>query len=158
MIRRLSFWLVRKYRHSTLPQSFILLMDVVLFVMAFFLMEAFRTYGLDEFFTRGALIKLIWSAMLTIILFLFTGAYKGIIRHAGMSDIYKIIISCLVPLILCWIANFVNNQFEPPIAPYMLSYRESLTLYLLLGMLMIVSRPQFTCNHIAFVAALFCKL
>ena len=88
MIRRLSFWLVRKYRHSTLPQSFILLMDVVLFVMAFFLMEAFRTYGLDEFFTRGALIKLIWSAMLTIILFLFTGAYKGIIRHAGMSECF----------------------------------------------------------------------
>lgn len=142
MIKRLSFWLVRKYRHSTIPQSFVLLMDVVLFVMAFFLMEAFRTYGLEEFFTREALIKLIWSAMLTIILFLLTGAYKGIIRHAGMSDIHKILTSCLVPLILCWTANLVNNQFEPPIvgSPYMLSYRESLTLYLLLGMLMIVSR------------------
>ena len=142
MFKKLSFWLVKKYRHSTIPQSAILLMDVALFVAAFFLMEAFRFYGLADITTRGVLVKLIWSLMLTVIFFLISGSYRGIIRHAGMTDIYKILISTLGPLSLCWIINFVNNQFTPPIISsfYLLSYRESITLYLILGMLMIISR------------------
>ena len=142
MFKKISFWLVKKYRHSTIPQSAILLMDVALFVAAFFLMEAFRVYGLADITTRGVLVKLIWSLMLTVIFFLVSGSYRGIIRHAGITDIYKIIISTIGPLTLCWITNFVNNQFNPPIisSVYLLSYRESLTLYLILGMLMIISR------------------
>ncbi len=142
MFKKISFWLVKKYRHSTIPQSFILLLDVALFVAAFFMMEAFRTYGISDITSRGVLVKLIWSAMLTVIFFLVSGSYRGIIRHAGMSDIHKILISTLGPLILCWIINLVNNQFNPPIISpfYLLSYRESLTLYLILGMLMIITR------------------
>ena len=142
MFRKLSFWLVKKYRHSTVPQTYILLMDVMLFVVAFFLMEAFRTYGIADITTRGTLIKFIWSIMLTTIFFLVSGSFRGIIRHAGMTDIYKILISTMGPLFICWIVNIINNQFTPPIvrAYYMLSYRESMTLYLILGMLMIISR------------------
>ena len=142
MFKKISFWLVKKYRHSTIPQSFILLLDVALFVAAFFMMEAFRTYGISDITSRGVLVKFIWSAMLTVIFFLVSGSYRGIIRHAGMSDIHKILISTIGPLILCWIVNLVNNQFTPPIISpfYLLSYRESLTLYLILGMLMIITR------------------
>ena len=142
MFKKISFWLVKKYRHSTIPQSFILLLDVALFVAAFFMMEAFRTYGISDITSRGVLVKFIWSAMLTVIFFLISGSYRGIIRHAGMSDIHKILISTIGPLILCWIVNLVNNQFTPPIISpfYLLSYRESLTLYLILGMLMIITR------------------
>ncbi len=142
MFKKISFWLVKKYRHSTVPQTLILLMDVALFVAAFFMMEAFRTVGIVEVASRGVLVKFIWSMMLTVIFFLVSGSFRGIIRHAGMSDIHKIIISTIGPLIICWIVNIVNNQFTPPIVPtyYMLSYRESLTLFLILGMLMIISR------------------
>ncbi len=142
MFRKLSFWLVKKYRHSTIPQTYILIMDVVLFVAAFVLMEAFRTVGIFDVATRGVLVKFIWSAMLTIIFFLVSGSFRGIIRHAGMMDIYKIVFSTIIPLALCWLVNIVNNQFNPPIirSYYLLSYRESLTLYLILGMLMIISR------------------
>lgn len=142
MFKKLSFWLVKKYRHSTIPQTFILILDVALFVIAFFMMEAFRTYGISEITTRGVLVKFIWSMMLTVIFFLLSGSYKGIIRHAGMSDIHKILFSTIGPLIICWIVNIINYQFHPPLVRsfYMLSYRESLTLYLILGMLMIMSR------------------
>lgn len=142
MFKKLSFWLVKKYRHSTIPQSYILLLDVALFIAAFFMMEAFRTYGIAQITSRGVLVKFVWSLMLTVIFFLISGSYRGIIRHAGISDIYKILFSTLGPLSLCWIINVVNNQFKPPIIAnyYMLSYRESLTLYLILGMLMIISR------------------
>ncbi len=142
MFKKLSFWLVKKYRHSTIPQSYILLLDVALFIAAFFMMEAFRTYGIAQITSRGVLVKFVWSLMLTVIFFLISGSYRGIIRHAGISDIYKILISTIGPLILCWLINIVNNQFKPPIISsfYLLSYRESLTLYLILGMLMIISR------------------
>ena len=142
MFRKLSFWLVKKYRHSTIPQTYILIMDVVMFVAAFVLMEAFRTVGIFDVASRGVLVKFIWSAMLTIIFFLVSGSFRGIIRHAGMTDIYKIVLSTIIPLALCWLVNIVNNQFNPPIirSYYLLSYRESLTLYLILGMLMIISR------------------
>ena len=88
------------------------------------------------------MIKFVWSFMLTIIFFFVTGSYRGIIRHAGMMDIYKILTATIAPLILCWIVNIVNYQFKPPIVAtsYMLSYREALTLYLILAMLMILSR------------------
>ena len=142
MLKRWSFYLIRKYRHSTISQWLVLVIDVVLFLMAFGLMEAFRANGLPEVFTRGTLIKFIWSFMLTTIFFFITGSYRGIIRHAGMRDIYKIMTTAIAPLILCWIVNIINYQFTPPIVStaYMLSYRESLTLYLILGILMILSR------------------
>ena len=142
MFKKISFWLVKRYRHSTIPQTLILFLDVALFVGAFFLMEAFRTSGFSEITTRGTLVKFIWSLMLTMIFFLLSGSYKGIIRHAGMTDINKILFTTIAPLLICWIVNIVNNQFAPPLVRtyYLLSYRESMTLYLLLGMLMIISR------------------
>ncbi|MGX8712688.1 MAG: polysaccharide biosynthesis protein [bacterium] len=142
LFNKFSFWIVKKYRHSTIPQSLVLVIDLVIFIAAFFMMDVFRSFDSVEINVRGSLVKFLWSFLLTIVFFLVSGSYKGIIRHAGMSDIYKILISTVGPLILCWSVNLINNQFRPPIvsADYLLSYRESLTLYLLLGILMIISR------------------
>ena len=41
MFRKLSFLLVKKYRHSTIPQWYVFFMDLILFVLAFLMMEAF---------------------------------------------------------------------------------------------------------------------
>ncbi len=142
MLKKLSFWLIKKYRHSTLPQWIILAMDIVFFFVAFVMMEAFRGGGFAGLSLRGTFIKMTLAFMLTLIFFFITGSYKGIIRHAGMSDIYKILFATLVPAMIFWGVNIVNNQLRPPLIPskYLLTYRESLTLYLLLGMLMIISR------------------
>ena len=142
MFRRLSFYLVRKYRHSTIPQWYILVMDILLFVAAFFLMEAFRINGLSNLYVRGLLVKFVISLMLTIIFYFLSGSYKSIIRHAGITDIHKILVATIGPVILCWLINIVNNQFRPPIIPgdYLLSYRESLMLYAILAVLLTVSR------------------
>ncbi len=142
MLKKLSFWLIKKYRHSTLPQWIILAMDIVFFFVAFVMMEAFRGGGFAGLSLRGTFIKMTLAFMLTLIFFFITGSYKGIIRHAGMSDIYKILFATLVPAMIFWGVNIVNNQLRPPLIPskYLLTYRESLTLYLLLCMLMIISR------------------
>ena len=142
MLKKLPFYIVKKYRHSTVPQWYILIMDIVLFILAFFLMEAFRVNGLANLHMRGMLVKFVISLMLTIIFYFFTGSYKSIIRHAGMSDIYKILLTTVGPALVCWLVNIVNYQFRPPIIPggYLLSYRESLMLYAILAVLLTVSR------------------
>ena len=117
-------------------------MDMVLFVLSFILMEAFRAGGFHGLSLRGTAVQFIIALMVTIIAFFFTGSYRGIIRHAGMSDIYKILLATGGPMLLYWAVNIVNNQFRPPIISnlYLLSYRESLVLYLLLAIFMILTR------------------
>ena len=142
MFKKISFWLIKKYRHSTIPQWIVLVIDIAMFFVAFVMMEAFRGGGIQGLSLRGTFVKMAMSGMLTLIFFFTTGTYKGIIRHAGMSDIYKIVL-CVVCLTgIFWGINIINNQLRPPLIPgkYLLSYRESLTLFLLLGMLMIIVR------------------
>lgn len=140
--KKITFQLVKKYRHSTLPGWLILALDIVMFFASFVLMEAFRAGGVANLSLRGTAVQLIISLMVTTLFFFVSGSYRGIIRHAGMNDIYKILIVTLGPMFLYWIVNMVNNQFRPPIIAkqYLLSYRESLTLYMILGFLMIISR------------------
>ena len=142
MFKKLSFWLVKKFRHSTIPQWIVLVADMVLFFMSFVMMEAFRGGGFQGLSLRGALVQLVMSGALTLIMFFITGTYKGIIRHAGMSDIYKILIATVTPVVIFWVVNLFNNQLHPPLIPrrYLLSYRESFTLYILLAFLMIILR------------------
>ena len=140
--KKITFQLVKKYRHSTLPGWLILAHDIAMFFASFVLMEAFRAGGVANLSLRGTAVQLIISLMVTTLFFFVSGSYRGIIRHAGMNDIYKILIVTLGPMFLYWIVNMVNNQFRPPIIAkqYLLSYRESLTLYMILGFLMIISR------------------
>ena len=142
MFRKLSFLLVKKYRHSTIPQWYVFFMDLILFVLAFLMMEAFRAGSFQQMSLRGTAVQFILALMVTIIAFFFTGSYRGIIRHAGMSDIYKILIATVGPTLLFWAVNIINNQFHPQIIPnrYLLSYREATMLYLLLAIMMIILR------------------
>ncbi len=142
MFRKLSFLLVKKYRHSTIPQWYVFFMDLILFVIAFLMMEAFRAGSFQQMSLRGTAVQFILALMVTIIAFFFTGSYRGIIRHAGMSDIYKILIATVGPTLLFWAVNIINNQFHPQIIPnrYLLSYREATMLYLLLAIMMIILR------------------
>ena len=141
-IKKLSFLFVKRYRHSTISQWVILMIDVALFFISFILMEAFRGGGFAGLSLRDAVVKLIISFMVTLIFFLFIGSYKGIIRHAGMTDIYKILIVTIGPAVLYFIVNIINNQLRPPVISthYLLTYRETVTVYMLLAVFMIVVR------------------
>ncbi len=142
LFKKLSFLIIKKYRHSTVSQWAVLMMDIMLFIISFILMEAFRVGGFQSLSMRGITVQFIIALMVTIIAFFFTGSYRSIIRHAGMSDIYKILLATGGPMLLYWAVNIVNNQFRPPIISkmYILSYRESLILYLLLAVFIIITR------------------
>ena len=143
-IKRFTFNLVKKYRHSTVSSWLIFAFDLLLFVFSFMVTETFRyvSNGANDIAFRVVVVKFIVALMLTVLFFLAVGSYRGIIRHAGFSDVWKIIIATIGPGLVCFAVNLVNNQFSPQVIPasFLLSYREAAMVYLLLAVLMIVER------------------
>ena len=143
-IKRLTFNLVKKYRHSTVSQWVIFLFDVFLFVIAFVVTALFLYVSKrgEDITLNAIVVKFIMSLMVTLIAFLLTGTHRGIIRHAGMSDIGKVLVANIGAAMLSMIVNFVNNQFSPQIIPgqWLLAYRESFMIYASLAVLMISER------------------
>ena len=142
LIKRIAFRLVKKYRHSTISQWTVLFIDTLLFFAVFFLSLAFRPGGIAGLSLRALLVKLMLSLMVTLLSFFFTGSYRGIIRHSGMSDIYRILLACTIPVLLFFCVNFFNNQLRPPLVrpSYLPSYRETVTTFSLLAICMIATR------------------
>ena len=141
-LKKLSFRIVKRYRHTTLSQWVVFAIDVILFALSFLMMEAFRGGGFAGISLRGVFVKFAMSLAVTLIFFLISGSYKGIIRHAGMTDIVKILFVTLGPLVLFYVVNLLNNQLRPPLIPgkHLLTYRETATIYMLLAILMIIVR------------------
>lgn len=140
--KKIAFALVKRYRHSTLSRGTIFLLDVLLFLIAFGMMVAFHGVALSDLTARMVVAKFLTSFAVTLLFFFFSGSYRGIIRHAGLKDIYKIMFATIGAALLFWVVNFLNNQLHPPLIPhdYLPSYAETAMLYLLLAVLMIVSR------------------
>ena len=140
--QKASFQLVKKYRHSTVSQWTIFAIDVALFVASFLITDAFFYGSIEKFTFRGIVVKFIVTAMVTLLFFFFTGTYRSIIRHAGLSDVYKILLATVGPALLFCGVNLVNNQFSPQIimSAYLPSYREIFMLYALLAIFMISVR------------------
>ena len=138
----MSFAVVKRYRHSTVSQWIIFSIDVLMFVLSFFIIEVFRYGGVEGISLRSIAMRFIVTFIVTLLAFFFTGTFRSIIRHAGMSDIYNIMLANAAPIVLLCGVNLINNQFSPQIisADYLPSYRETVMLYLLLAVLMIVMR------------------
>ena len=142
MIRELVYKLVKRYRHSTVPRWIVLGIDMLIFVVAFVLTELFSLRHAADIEWSTIWTKFLMMGGLTLLSFLAVGSYKGIIRHAGFSDIYKIILAGTIPLAVCWVINLVNNNITPAIITrnYLPSYRESLMMSALLIIMIIFSR------------------
>ena len=142
LFKRLNLLILRKYRHSTISQWAVLIADIVLFLMAFFMNELLNNDLLAGGSIAPRFVKFGLSLMVTLIFFFVTGSYRGIIRHAGMNDILKIIVSTVGPAMLFSVIWYINNHLYNPnrFAPVLLSYRSSATLYLFLAVMMIIMR------------------
>ena len=142
--KRLTFSLVKKYRHSTVSQWVIFLFDVLLFVIAFTVTVLFHYVANrgDDITINALIIKFVLALVLTLLAFLLTGTHRGIIRHAGMSDIWKVLLANIGVAAVYIIVNFLNNQFEPQTVPaqWLLAYREIFMVYSLLSVFMILER------------------
>lgn len=139
---RLMYNLIKRYRHSTIPRWVVLFIDMLLFFLAFIVVEAFSSHGFANLSLGHVSVDLVANAIVTLLFFLGVGTHRGIMRHLGMNDVYKIIVATVGPLAICWGLNLINNNVTPHIVEsrYLLSYQESFMLYILLSGMMIVLR------------------
>lgn len=139
MFKKLFFTLVRKYRHATIPRWIILGMDLILFCIAFFAAKALCN-GTVYINLKQIAFEFFTALVCCFIGFLISGSYRSIIRHSGINDILKVVVSAIVPLAIQWSANIVNNNLHFIPTQYLLSYRESAMIAAFLIVLMVIMR------------------
>ena len=99
LFKRFNLLILSRYRHSTVSQWAVLIADILLFFIAFFMNEILNNNILQSGITAPMMVKLGLALMVTLVFFFVTGSYRGIIRHAGMNDILKIMISTVGPTV-----------------------------------------------------------
>ncbi len=140
MFKKLFYILVKRFRHSTIPGWIVLFIDLAIFVVAFFVAEAFALRSIVGLTFKSIVVKFVVTFAITLIAFLTMKSYKNIIRHMGLNDIWRIIWVCIFPALVCFIVNFVNNKWRVINSDYLLSYRAVAMLYTILVVLMLLSR------------------
>jgi len=137
----LIFGLIHKYRHSTIPRGIILLFDVVFLTISFFLGEFFVLHDNDILLDWKAIsIRYSFCLIVSLVAFLSTGTFRGILRHSGMNDIYKILIACGGCIVCCFSVVYFNNNHQIVQYEYLPTYTVITMLYMTLALLMVLFR------------------
>ncbi|MBQ9587741.1 MAG: polysaccharide biosynthesis protein [Bacteroidales bacterium] len=140
MFNKLFFKLVKRFRHSAAPGWVLLVMDILLFTVAFTMAEAFALRSFVGLTFRSVLFKYLTSFGVTLLFFLIFKTYKNIVRHMGLNDIFRVLLVCVFPALILAVANFVNNQSHLLPNYYLLSYRALAMLYSILAVEMLLAR------------------
>lgn len=110
MIKKILFSFVRRYRHTPASRWAILVIDLFTLAVAFAITDLFRLRMSEYIDWPSLLIKFIAFAFLATLFYLIIGTYRSIIRHSGMYDIYKVLISNIAAATVLIIFNFINNN------------------------------------------------
>ena len=141
MLKKFFFFLAKRYRHSTVSKWAVLGIDILTIVISFILIEVFRIVGGMDTYNDGILlVKLISVLLISLFFFMMFGTFRGIIRHSGLHDIYKILMANVTPLVLIYIFKLFNNNYHFVDNRIILSYSEAAAIYAVLTILMIGSR------------------
>jgi len=140
MIKKLFYNLVKRYRHSTVPKWIVLALDLVLFVGAFVMAEAFSARSFEGMSMQAMGIKFFITSCVTMLAFLLVRPYRGIIRHMGLNDIYRVFFSCLIAAVVLLVINYANNQLRLINSADLMSYRGVVMLYSMLVVAMVLLR------------------
>lgn len=139
MIKRLIFRIIKSYRHSTVPQGIIFILDLLIATGVFFIVELFQTAG-NTWNPHLIAAKLCELLITCLVCFLIVGTHKGIIRHSGLNDIIRILAACAIPMIALCCLNFLNNRYYLINTNILLGYREVVETFFLLAVGMITMR------------------
>lgn len=139
MLRKITFKIISTYRHSTVHQSIIFIIDLLLATLVFFIIELFQTH--DSTWNPN-IIAAKFCEVITVCLvsFLITGTHKSIIRHSGLNDITRILVACGIPIVALGCLNFLNNHYYIINQNILLGYREVIEIFFLLAIGMISVR------------------
>lgn len=142
MFKKLFYNIVKRYRHSTVPQWIMLVFDIILFAAVFAVAEVFAWRFEGQLTWNAVWCNLAICSVVTLGFFYLFRTYRSIIRHMGLNDIFRVLLACVFMAITCGIINFLNNKFKvvPTVTNIIPSYRMVVLLYSLLALLMLFER------------------
>ena len=140
MLKKLIYKLVKRYRHSTVQGWIVLMFDLALFCMSFLLTELFVANSAHSLDVGHEAVKFSMSFALTLISFLVIRPYRGIIRHTGLNDVYRVIMACVLPAIALTVINLLVYGMNSPLSQYTLSYHSIVLLFALVAVSMMLMR------------------
>ena len=142
MLKRLLFWFAKRYRHTPASKWLILLIDLFMLVVAFAIAFAFRVHNTDFYFNWGlTLIKLAFILIPAVVCYLAVGTYRGLIRHQGLYDIYKVLLSNLIAAAILVSLNWIDNNYFRAIDIQLLpSYFETVVTFMIQICFMVTMR------------------
>ena len=142
MFRKLFYNLVKRYRHSTVPGWIMLILDVCLFVGAFAVSEIFVWRFTGHFTWKVLWVNLAICFSVALFYFYVFKTYRNIVRHMGLNDIFRVLLSCVFMAVTCGVLNFLNNRLLvfPTRSNIIPSYRMVVMLYSMLALLMLLGR------------------
>ncbi|MBQ0016540.1 MAG: polysaccharide biosynthesis protein [Bacteroidales bacterium] len=140
MLHKLLFLIAKHYRHAPVPKWIVLASDLLLFVVAFAIAEIFLYWNSGSINAAGLTTRLCEMLAITLFCFLGGGSYKSIIRHSGINDILKILITNIIAAAIFIAINAVNNQLRIVDNTYIPCYTEAVFSYSISIILMIFFR------------------
>lgn len=139
MIKQVVLKIIAHYRHNLIPRWLVLALDMLMFVAAFLLSKALaRDLFVGDY--RVFIFEFLTLGFATIVSFLVFGTFKGMLRHSGMSDAYRVFLACAVPVAICWIVNYFCYNFNFINVRFLVPYRVSFMTYAILFACMMMFR------------------
>lgn len=115
LILRFCNFVFGKHSQNTLSRQWILLVDMVIVLLAYFLaifLLAFESTGAMVIFDM----KRIWFVpVVYFVAFLLTKTYDGMLRYAGFNDIRKIFYACFGSLLFLIFSKLVLEKVAPSV-------------------------------------------
>ncbi len=109
-IKLFTISFIRRYRNNPASRWTIFIIDLFTLIAAFAITDLFRLRMASFIDWPSLLIKLFAFSILATFFYLVIGTYRSIIRHSGMYDIYKVLISNLLATVVLIAFNLVNNN------------------------------------------------
>ena len=131
IMRKIILWFLHKYRHVTASRWIILAIDLFTLIVAFAVTDLFRLRMCNHIDWPSLIVKLCAFLALATVCYIIIGTHRSIIRHPGMYDIYKVVISNFIATAVLIGFNLVNNNHPIVQNRYTPAYSEILMTFAL---------------------------
>lgn len=126
MFKKLLLGFINKYRHTVASKWIILAIDLFTLAASFAITEVFRLRLSPTIDWLAVITKLAIFIVFATLYYVSIGTHRGLIRHSGMYDIYKVLISNGFTVFTLIILSLINNNAEIVNVRYAPSYSEIL--------------------------------
>ena len=141
LTHKIFYAIAKRYRHSPVSRWIVLVADMMSLVLSFAIAAVFALHDQGWQIEWVPLMTQLFGCLtMTTILFFVTGTYRGIIRHSGLYDVYRILLSCGISFLIGTAAVFINNNTELVNPRLMPSYTMLAITYMALGLMMMIFR------------------